>query len=65
MCYLEVHEVHELGDFGLQDLNGLLVDLHPVRLFITLDLPGGNVISHKAEAEKATKWWTKIGSIYS
>ena len=40
-CYLEVHEVHQFGDFWLQHLYGLLVDLHSVRLLVALHLRGG------------------------
>lgn len=36
--YLEVHEIHQLGDFWLQDLHCLLIDLHSIRLFIALHL---------------------------
>lgn len=40
MCiiYLEVHEVHELGDFRLQDLDCFLVDLNSVGLLIAFHL---------------------------
>ena len=37
---LEVHELHELGDLGLQHLHSLLVDLHPVGLLVALHLRG-------------------------
>lgn len=36
--HLKVHEFHELGDLWLQHLHSLLVDLHPVGLFIALYL---------------------------
>lgn len=38
IMYLEIHEVHKLGDFWLQDLNCLLIDLNSVGLFIALHL---------------------------
>lgn len=38
IAYLEVHEVHQLGDFRLQDLHCLLVDLNSVGLFIAFHL---------------------------
>lgn len=38
VSYLEVHEVHQLGDLRLQHLHRLLVDLHPVGLLVTLHL---------------------------
>lgn len=37
-CYLEVHEVHQLGDLRLQHLHCLLVDLHSVGLLVALYL---------------------------
>lgn len=40
--HLEVHEIHQLGDFRLQDLYSLLVDLHSVGLFITFYLEEKN-----------------------
>lgn len=36
--YLEIHEVHQLGDFWLQDFNRLLVDLNSVGLLIAFHL---------------------------
>ena len=50
--YLEVHEVHELGDLWLQHLHGLLVDLHAVGLLVTLHLAEGD------EGEEVIKHWT-------
>lgn len=38
IIYLEVHEVHQLGDFRLQDLHCLLVDLNSVGLLIAFHL---------------------------
>ena len=36
--YLEVHEIHQLGDFRLQHLHCLLIDLHSVGLLIAFYL---------------------------
>lgn len=36
--YLEVHELHELGDFRFQDLHCFLIDLNPVGLLVAFHL---------------------------
>lgn len=36
--YLKVHEIHQLGDLGSQNINKRLVDLFPVWLVVGLDL---------------------------
>jgi len=38
VTHLEVHEVHQLGDFWLQDLHRLLIDLHSVGLLVAFHL---------------------------
>lgn len=56
-----MHEIHQLGDFWLQDLHRLLIDLHPVGLFVAFHLRRGMIsVSFTVDVTLGCKTWTGL-----
>lgn len=58
--YLKVHELHQLGDFRLQNLHCLLIDLHSIGLLVAFHLQHETQTTHLLQrmfvSDTVRKW---------